>query len=65
MADVARGSGERVRLLTETYRTILGRYEEIERLSRREQKLLRDRRPVTEVNVWPEMASACSPYAGG
>lgn len=51
MADSGKGaSGERIALLTETYRGNLARYREIERLSREERRRLREGRPIADVN---------------
>lgn len=48
---VVRTSTERrIRRLTEAYETILGRYREIERLSRRERRLLRNGNSIAKVN---------------
>ena len=53
MAEIARqrpiSHEEKLRLLTGTYRSILERYREIERLSREERRLLIENEPVPEV----------------
>jgi hypothetical protein len=45
-----RSREERLALLTESYRSILGRYEKIERLSAEQKRVLRDRGAIRRVN---------------